>query len=76
MPHPLNKFDLIVAGSTAPGIVAAVRAAREGLSVALVSAGARLGGSPPSLGAVETHYRGNRESGQNGQAHGGFRKLS
>lgn len=60
MPYPLKKFDLIVAGSTAPGIVAAVRAAREGLSVALVSAGARLGGSLPSLGAVETHYRGNR----------------
>ena len=56
----MKKFDLIVAGSTAPGIVAAVRAAREGLSVALVSAGARLGGSLPSLGAVETHYRGNR----------------
>jgi hypothetical protein len=60
MPYPLKKFDLIVAGSTAPGIVAALRAAREGLSVALVSAGARLGGSLPSLGAVETHYRGNR----------------
>ncbi len=60
LPHPLKKFDLIIAGSTAPGIVAAVRAAREGLAVALVSAGARLGGSLPSLGAVETHYRGNR----------------
>lgn len=60
LPHPLKKFDLIVAGSTAPGLVAAVRAAREGLSVALVSAGTRLGGSLPSLGAVETHYRGNR----------------
>jgi hypothetical protein len=58
--YPLKKFDLIVAGSTAPGIVAAVRAAREGLSVALVSAGTHLGGSLPSLGAVETHYRGNR----------------
>lgn len=55
-----ESFDLLVFGSTAPGIVAAVRAAREGMSVALVSAGAHLGGSLPSLGAVETHYRGNR----------------
>lgn len=60
MSPTLNDFDLIVAGSTAPGIVAAVRAAREGLSVALVSAGPRIGGSLPSLGTVETHYRGNR----------------
>ena len=37
-----------------------MRAAREGLQVALVSAGAHLGGSLPSLGAVETHYRGCR----------------
>lgn len=56
----VNRFDLIVAGATAPGIVSAVRAAREGLRVALVAAGPRLGGSLPSLGAVETHYRGNR----------------
>lgn len=53
-------FDLLVVGATAPGIVAAVRAAREGLSVALVAAGRHLGGSLPSLGALETHYRGNR----------------
>lgn len=52
--------DLVVYGSTAPGIVAAVRAAREGLSVALVTAGDYLGGSFPSLGAVESHYRGVR----------------
>lgn len=56
----VNQFDVIVAGSTAPGIMAAVRAAREGLSVALVAPGPHLGGSLPSLGAVETHYRGNR----------------
>jgi hypothetical protein len=56
----VNQFDVIVAGSTAPGIMAAVRAAREGLSVALVARGPHLGGSLPSLGAVETHYRGNR----------------
>ena len=52
--------DLVVCGGTAPGIVAAVRAAREGLQVALVTAGPQLGGSLPSLGALETHYRGNR----------------
>ncbi|MBI4626591.1 MAG: FAD-dependent oxidoreductase [Verrucomicrobia bacterium] len=53
-------FDLVVCGSTAPGIVAAIRAAREGLKVALIAAGPKLGGSLPSLGAVETHYGGNR----------------
>jgi hypothetical protein len=56
----VKEFDVIVVGGTAPGIVAAVRAAREGLSVALVAVGQYLGGSLPSLGAVETHYRGNR----------------
>jgi len=53
-------YDLAVVGSTAPGIVAAVRAAREGLRVVLVAPGPFLGGCLPSLGAVETHYRGNR----------------
>ena len=53
-------LDLVVYGSTAPGIIAAIRAAREGLKVALVGAGPKLGGSLPSLGAIETHYRGNR----------------
>jgi hypothetical protein len=53
-------FDLVVGGGTAPGIIAAVRAARAGLKVVLVSAGPSLGGSLPSLGAVETHYHGNR----------------
>lgn len=56
----MPDFDLVVCGGTAPGIVAAVRAAREGLKVALVAPGAKLGGSLPSLGALETHYRGNR----------------
>lgn len=55
-----DVYDLLIVGGTAPGIVAAVRAAREGLKVALVAAGRHLGGSLPSLGAVETHYRGNR----------------
>ncbi len=53
-------FDLVVVGGTAPGVVAAVRAARDGLRVALVTAGNALGGALPSLGALETHYRGNR----------------
>jgi len=57
---PPPAYDLVVVGGTAPGIVAAVRAAREGLRVGLVAAGSHLGGSLPSLGAVETHYRGNR----------------
>ena len=55
-----SKADLVVFGGTAPGIVSAVPAAREGLNVALVSRGAHLGGSLPSLGAVETHYAGYR----------------
>lgn len=58
--EPARSFDLVVFGGTAPGIVAAVRAAREGLEVALVARGQHLGGSLPSLGAVETHYAGNR----------------
>jgi hypothetical protein len=53
-------FDLVVVGGTAPGVVAAVRAAREGLRVALVTPADALGGALPSLGALETHYRGNR----------------
>jgi len=58
--EPDKTFDLLVVGATAPGIVVAVRAAREGLSVALVASGRHIGGSLPSLGAIETHYRGNR----------------
>lgn len=52
--------DVVIYGATAPGITAAVRCAREGLQVALVSPTRGLGGSFPSLGAVETHYRGVR----------------
>ncbi len=55
-----EKVDLVVFGGTAPGIVTAIRAAREGLQVALVSRSPHLGGSLPSLGAMETHYAGNR----------------
>lgn len=53
-------FDVVVFGGTAPGIVAAVRMARQGMRVALVSSSMTLGGALPSLGALETHYRGNR----------------
>ncbi len=52
--------DLCVYGATAGGIVAAVRAARLGLSVVLVSFDEVPGGVFPSLGAVETHYDGRR----------------
>lgn len=55
-----SEFDLIVCGGTAPGVCCAVRAARQGLRVALVAAGPQLGGSLPSLGAVEAHTRANR----------------
>ena len=51
---------VLIYGATAPGIVAAVRAAREGLDVVLVSHSKNLGGALPSLGAVETHYHGTR----------------
>ena len=60
MKEPGLKFDVIVVGGTAPGVVAALRAAREGLSVGVFIEGRHLGGSLPSLGAFETHYRGNR----------------
>jgi len=55
-----RKTDVVVYGGTAPGIVAAVRCAREGLDVDLVTPTPYLGGALPSLGAVETHYRGVR----------------
>jgi len=52
--------EVLVYGGTAPALVAAVRLAREGRRVILVTPTSYLGGSLPSLGAVETHYRGNR----------------
>ena len=51
---------VVIYGGTAPAIVAAVRLAREGLDVILVTPTAHLGGALPSLGAIETHYRGVR----------------
>lgn len=52
--------DLLVAGGTTGGVVAAVRAAREGLTTILACDHRPLGGTLPSLGALETHYGGNR----------------
>ncbi len=51
---------LVVIGESAGGIVASVRAAREGVKTILVSYRQGLGGVMPSLGAIETHYPGNR----------------
>jgi hypothetical protein len=57
---PPSTCDVLVFGATAPAIVAAVRCARQGLRVCLVTPGDQLGGALPSLGALETHYRGVR----------------
>ena len=54
------KTQVVVAGESAGGVVAALRAAREGLETVLVSYGSHLGGVFPSLGAVEAHYHGSR----------------
>lgn len=55
-----RSSSLLIYGGTAPAIVAAVRAAREGLDVVLVTPTRHLGAAFPSLGALETHYRGVR----------------
>src|SRR5215470_12056650 len=39
-----QKFDVVVYGGTAGGVIAAVSAAREGLNVALLEPGRHLGG--------------------------------
>jgi len=39
-----EKFDLVVYGGTAGGVMTAVSAAREGLKVALLEPGTRIGG--------------------------------
>jgi hypothetical protein len=39
-----HTYDLVVYGGTAGGVITAVRAAREGLDVALLEPGSRLGG--------------------------------
>lgn len=55
-----KRADVVIIGATMAGVCAAIRAAREGLSVILTSSGQGLGGSFPSLGALETHYAGAR----------------
>lgn len=55
-----KRSDVVIIGATMAGVCAAIRAAREGLTVILTSSGQGLGGSFPSLGALETHYAGAR----------------
>ncbi|MBI3974274.1 MAG: FAD-dependent oxidoreductase [Chloroflexi bacterium] len=56
-----SHYDLVVAGATPGGIACAVRAAREGLRVLLVSHGTHLGGMFSSgLNVEDTLYLGNR----------------
>src|SRR5690349_9492324 len=43
-PAAVQKFDVVVYGGTAGGVVAAVSAAREGLKTALIEPGQHLGG--------------------------------
>ena len=54
------KADVLVFGESAPGVAAAVRAAREGLTTLLVTQDEHFGGVLASLGAIETHYTGVR----------------
>src|ERR1700681_479839 len=44
LPCHAQKFDVVVYGGTAGGVIAAVSAAREGLKVALLEPGKHLGG--------------------------------
>ena len=55
------ESDLVVIGSSPCGIACAVRAAREGLSVLLVSEGRHVGGMLSSgIGVMDTQYDGRR----------------
>ncbi|RRK02688.1 FAD-dependent oxidoreductase [Opitutaceae bacterium TAV3] len=57
----LSCFDLVVYGATPGGIACAVRAAREGLTVSLVSVFPHLGGMLTSgLGLYDANYTGER----------------
>ncbi len=58
--NPSALPGVVIYGGTAPAIVTAVRVARSGHAVTLVTPDRWLGGSLPSLGAVETHFRGVR----------------
>ena len=54
------KTDAVVFGESAEGIMAAVRVARQGKKVVLIRQYQAWGGFFPSLGAIETHYPGQR----------------
>ncbi len=56
----MMKADVLVFGESAPGVAAAVRAAREGLTTLLVTQDEHFAGVLASLGAIETHYTGVR----------------
>lgn len=56
-----DAYDVVVYGATPGGVTAALRAARDGLSVALVERAAHLGGFLTSgLGVMDTMYDGHR----------------
>lgn len=56
-----QKYDVLVFGATPAGIACSVRAARENLSVLLVSYFPHVGGMPTNgLGVWDTLYEGNR----------------
>lgn len=58
---PPSQFDLLVYGGTPGGIACAVRAAREGLSVALVNVSRHLGGMlSAGLGLYDASFSGDR----------------
>ncbi|MGQ9493673.1 MAG: FAD-dependent oxidoreductase [Anaerolineae bacterium] len=56
----IDGSAVLILGESVAGVVAAVRAAREGLDTILVTYKDNLGGVFPSLGAFETHYQGCR----------------
>src|SRR4051812_29865775 len=60
-PSKQTEYDLVVVGGTPGGFACAVRAAREGLKVALVNRHSHLGGILSSgLGVWDTQWEGRR----------------
>lgn len=56
-----QKYDLVIYGATPGGVACAIRAAREGLDVLLISFNDRIGGMLTSgLGVWDTLYEGHR----------------